>query len=73
MKFRILEDTTNKEGVKYTVKKLFLFLWINLDGIRYISEDLAQKAIRNYLTHGKTNCIRTIETSEPITVINKKA
>jgi hypothetical protein len=72
MKFRILEDTTKPEGIKYIVQKKVLFFWHNLDGLRYINIDLANKAIANYIKHKKTNCIKVIETSEPVITISPR-
>lgn len=72
MIFRILEDTTKSEGVKYIIQKKVLIFWVNLDGIRYVNIDLANKAIANYIKHGKTNCIKVIETMEPIITISPR-
>ena len=72
MKFRILEDTTRKEGVRYIVqKKVFLF-WFKLDDILYVSTDNANTAVINYIKRDKTNCIRIIETSEPNVIVTPK-
>ena len=72
MKFRILEDTTRKEGVRYIIQKKVFILWFKLDDILYIDTDKANTAIINYIKRGKTSCIKIIETSEPNVIINHK-
>lgn len=72
MIFRILEDTTKKEGVRYIIQRKLILFWIRLDDILYVSIDLANKAINNYIKRGKTNCLTIIETSEPNVIITPK-